>query len=108
MIVCMVLMLVMNLMKGGLLVYALVLNQPMPLNQYLFEGQYDAQQALKEGGVTIIVESILISFMFRCLKNYYPLILNIKDCYYWMKKKVRIQPFYTSSKTLFQYFLTRV
>ena len=88
MILCMVLMLCVNLMKGGLLVYALVLNEPMPLNQYLFEGKYDSQEALKEGGFTILIESLLISFMFRCLRNYYPLILNIKDCYYWMIKKV--------------------
>lgn len=78
----------MNLIKGGLLVYALVLNEPMPMNEHLFEGKYDSSQALKESGFTIIIESILITFMFRCLKNYSPLILNIKDCYYWMKKKV--------------------
>jgi hypothetical protein len=104
----MVLMLIMNLMKGGLLVYSLVLSKPMPLNEIIFNGKYDSQQALKEGGFTIIIESTLISFMFRCLRNYYPLIMNIKDCYYWMKKKVNFQilvKFLTFDRTVFRHSL---
>ena len=88
-IVCVVGMLILNILKGGLLVYALVFNKQMPLYSFFFADSYNTQQVLMEGGLTIIIESLLITLNFRCLIKYKPLVFNIKDCYYWMKRKVR-------------------
>lgn len=88
-IFCVVVMLILNILKGGLLVYALVFGKAMPLYSMFFTDSYNTQQVLMEGGLTIIIESLLITLNFRCMTQYKPLVFNIKDCYYWMKKKVR-------------------
>jgi hypothetical protein len=79
-------MLILNILKGGLLIYALVFNKQMPLYRMFFTDTYDTLQVLKEGGITIIIESLLITFNFRSMDKYKPLVFNIHDCYYWMKK----------------------
>lgn len=75
--------------KASVLAYALWYDKPNWLFQYFFNDAFNSDEALSEGGITIVIESSIMLFMGRCLSQYKPLIMSVKDCYFWKKKMVK-------------------